>query len=328
MADIRNLKYTLHKYGDHELQRIGVWTWARPSGAQHSVPGDPYASTTKYWLVYIHGGIWRDPRKTHLQALPAFSILGGNSGNQARIAGFASIDYRLSPHPEFPQDEDTTPPNKLRNAKHPDHLSDVRSALAFLRREYGIGNREVEGETPYVLYGHSCGATLAMQVIMGGAEDEVGLEGRGEVPPPAGVVGLQGMYDLVGVNARFKGAYRDMIAGAFGDDEEVWKSVSPARFKGKFSQTWEGSEKGVVVLAHSPEDEWVDMAELDAMEARLKGEKDPAPLHVQAKRDLKGDHDEVAQNGGMVAGVLIETVGLLDMVAKLTKMTEEMLGLR
>ncbi|KAB5563080.1 Alpha/Beta hydrolase protein [Coniochaeta sp. 2T2.1] len=327
MNDTRNLKYTLHKYGDHDLQRVGVWNWARPSGAQHSVPGDPYASAAKYWFVYIHGGIWRDPRKTHLQALPAFSILGGNSGNQARIAGFASIDYRLSPHPEFPQDEGTTPANKLRNAKHPDHLSDVRSALAFLRREFKIGNRQGEGETPYVLYGHSCGATMALQVIMGGAEVEVSPE---SVPAPAGVVGLEGLYDLVGVNNRFKGAYTAMIAGAFGDDEEVWKRVSPARFEGKFSQTWEGSETGVVVLAHSPEDELVDMAELDAMEARLRGEKGQgqAPLHVQAKKDLKGNHDEVAQNGGMVAGVLIETVGLLDTVAKLTKMTEEMLGLR
>jgi hypothetical protein len=52
MNDTSDLKYTEHAYGtENELQRLGVWRWTRPSGAQHSVPGDPYASKTKYWLV-------------------------------------------------------------------------------------------------------------------------------------------------------------------------------------------------------------------------------------------------------------------------------------
>ncbi|OIW29714.1 alpha/beta-hydrolase [Coniochaeta ligniaria NRRL 30616] len=323
MSDTRNLKYTLHTYGtDNELQRLGVWRWIRPSAEQHSVPGDPDAPKTKYWLVYIHGGIWRDPRTTHLQAKSAITFLGAES-NRARIAGFASLDYRLSPHPEFPQDAATTPPAKLRVAKHPDHLADVRCALAFLRREYGVGHGE--GETPYVLYGHSCGATLAWQVVMG--VECGGPVGRDAVPMPAAVVGFQGMYDLVGLNRRFKGAYRDMIAGAFGDDEEVWKEVSPVHFKGKFSETWTGCEKGVAVLAYSPQDEWIDMPEIDGMEARLKEEAN-AGIHVQTRRDLTGGHDEVAESGRTVATVLVQSIAGLDNVARIWKMTEELMNER
>ncbi len=52
MHDTGNLKYTEHTYGtENELQRLGVWRWIRPSGAQHSVPADSDASKTKYWLV-------------------------------------------------------------------------------------------------------------------------------------------------------------------------------------------------------------------------------------------------------------------------------------
>lgn len=187
----------------------------------------------------------------------------------------------------------------------------MRSALAFLRREYKVGNGEEE--TPYVLYGHSCGATLAWQVVMG--FDDCG-PGGDEVPMPAAVVGFQGMYDLAGLNSRFGGAYRDMIAGAFGYDEEVWKDVSPARFAGKFSETWVGCEKRVALLAYSPEDEWIDMAEIDAMEARLKQEEQ-AGIRVQTRRDLTGAHDAVAEDGRTIADVLMESIAALDHVARI-----------
>lgn len=198
---------------------------------------------------------------------------------------------------------------KLRSAKHPDHLSDVRSALAFLRREYKIGNGE--GETPFVLYGHSCGATLAFQVAMG---FDCGPS-RDEVPMPVAVVGFQGMYDLAGLNERFDGAYREMIAGAFGDDEEAWKEVSPARFTGKFSETWVGPETSLAVLAYSPQDEWIDMPEIDAMEARLR-EEEKGGIRVETRRDLTGGHDAVAESGRTIANVLVRTIAGLDNLAR------------
>lgn len=194
----------------------------------------------------------------------------------------------------------------------------MRSALAFLRKEYRIGNEA--GETPYVLYGHSCGTTLALQVVMG---FDCGPS-KDEVPVPTAIVGFQGMYDLVGLNKRFKGAYREMIAGALGDDEEVWKTVSPAWHSRRFSETWSEVERGLITLAYSPEDEWVDMAEIDAMEDRLK--KDGAEaVHVQAKRDLKGGHDAVAESGRTVATVLVETIVGLDNLERVWKVMGETL---
>jgi kynurenine formamidase len=176
--------------------------------------------------------------------------------------------------------------------------------LAFLRREYRVG--EAEGETPYVLYGHSCGATLALQTVMG---IECGPN-KDEVPVPSAIVGLQGIYDLVGLNQRFNGAYREMIAGAFGDDEEAWKQVSPVRFTGKFSETWSESNKGLFMLAYSRADEWIDEAEIDAMEARLKEEQAP-PLYFRGRKDLRGGHDDVPEDGLAVGQVLTDTISEL-----------------
>merc|ERR1712000_728938 len=70
------------------------------------------------------------------------------------VAGFTSIDYRLSAHPDHPQDPANTPAASLRDARHPDHIRDVQSAIGFLKEEYGMGE-------DYVLIGHSAGATQA-----------------------------------------------------------------------------------------------------------------------------------------------------------------------
>jgi hypothetical protein len=146
--------------------------------------------------------------------------------------------------------------------------------------------------------------------------------GRAEVPVPSAVVGFQGMYDLVGLNRRFNGAYREMIAGAFGDDEEVWKRVSPAHFKGSYHESWSEAHRGVMMLAYSAEDEWIDVAEIDAMEKRAKtGE--PAPIHVRVRKDLKGGHDAVAEDGRAVAQVLVETVSHLLELYRMMKIAEE-----
>lgn len=216
------------------------------------------------------------------------------------MAGIASLSYRLSPHPRFPQDPATIPPSELRVARHPDHISDVRSALAFLRLEYGVGDEE----KPYILCGHSCGATLAFQVLMGLAASE-----NDQVPLPDAVVGIEGMYDMTGLNARFRDEYRGMISGAFGGDEDVWIQVSPACFRGSFRENWgDGVEKKTVVLAWSPDDLWIDMAEIDAMEKAL----DEDGVNVVAYRGLKGGHDEIWEDGTYVANILIRTIEELD----------------
>jgi hypothetical protein len=52
MNDTPNLKYTAHSYGEHELQRLGVWLWDYPLGAHNPVLGAPTDDNkTKYWFM-------------------------------------------------------------------------------------------------------------------------------------------------------------------------------------------------------------------------------------------------------------------------------------
>ena len=87
---------------------------------------------------------------------PAMEILSSNSSLQKSICGFASINYRLSPYLDHPQNPSTAD-DPARNAKHPDHVVDVSKALAFLENKYNISSG-------YLLVGHSAGATLAFQI--------------------------------------------------------------------------------------------------------------------------------------------------------------------
>lgn len=221
---------------------------------------------------------------------------------RGRVAGFASIDYRLSPHPRFPQDAAHTPAYQLRAARHPDHLADVRAALARLQREYGFGAGE------YVLLGHSAGATLAFQVIMAEADGPtLGL--------PACTVGFEGIYDLPGIVARYPiPLMREIVVGAFGSDEAAWRAPSPALFR-RWSSAWTGGRATrLAVLAYSPDDEGVDGAEIDAMERALR-EDDGDAVRLLVYRDLAGRHDEVREDGRGIARVLAQALAELDRLA-------------
>ncbi|KAH6648859.1 Alpha/Beta hydrolase protein [Truncatella angustata] len=293
-----NLSYEVHHYAkDHELQRVGVWK--TPDATQ---------GTTSPWVIYIHGGAWRDFRIDHTTFKPTIdAILSSSSGTKSSssspppsssppIAGFASIDYRLSPHPSFPQDPATTPAAAYRNASHPDHLDDVWSALALLQRTYGFGG-------DYVLVGHSAGATLALQLLMGSA--------AGAAPPPSSgvelpraVVGLEGIYDLQGLVDRLGPAYAELFIGAFGDASH-WAAVSPVRFAKSFRSGWEGGE--LVVLGWGPDDELIDGPEIEGMARRLDEDK----VRTVVFKDLKGTHDGMWQDGRPFAEVILRTLGAL-----------------
>lgn len=242
----------------------------------------------------------------------------GLAAGSKHIAGFASLNYRLSPHPAFPQDRETTAPSHLRVARHPDHLRDVQAALLLLHEKFGVGAAGM----PYVLYGHSAGATLALQVVMGEgaipAGDGAAASGGAAVvsapagiPMPVAVVGFEGVYDLRGLNDRKGGAYGTLWAGAFGPDERGWDVASPARFRGGFKERW-GKAGKLVVLAYSPEDELVDMGEIDAMEKTLREDG----VHILTYRDLKGGHDEVVVDGRYVARVMDQTIEELHRLEK------------
>ncbi|CAI7610414.1 unnamed protein product [Penicillium glandicola] len=299
-------------YGQvHNLQTIAVTTLApRKDG---------------YWVIFIHGGAWRDPTVTSAAFNATESILRGSG---LPIAGFASISYRLSAHPNHPQDPGNTAPKDFQDAKHPDHIRDVESALALLQNTYDFGTR-------YILAGHSCGATLAFQTVMGavsGHREEAststtyspdnstaiisGSPGPLPLPltaQPTAIVGVAGIYDLRRLRDTHAdiSAYQEFIEGAFGADEMLWDGVSPAHITG--SRGVEGGWKSgrLAVLAQSKDDELVDGSQVEVMKEAL-GNWEKTDAHIPAQElshgdrrlrvlSISGAHDEAWEKGVQLA---------------------------
>jgi hypothetical protein len=85
-------------------------------------------------------------------------------GPLSNIAGFASLNYRLSTPPPLPQfAEFMEPENPARNVKHPAHLNDVIAAFSYPQRTYEFGNN-------YILVGLAVALLLLFKFPM-----EVGL---------------------------------------------------------------------------------------------------------------------------------------------------------
>lgn len=190
----------------------------------------------------------------------------------------------------------------------------MRAAIAFLQRRYGFGDR-------YVLAGHSCGGFMAYQVLLG-AEFAAGGEGEWEggeeaeeeegweiiaspspspsLTPPQAVFGIEGIYDLAGLNARFQDSYTEFLSGAFGPPSPSWDAVSPMKCASsrRYGDLFPG---GLAVLGHSPDDELVDMPEADGMAARLRRD---GVKEVWLDKGLKGTHDGVWGDGREVARVV------------------------
>ncbi|KAJ9273102.1 hypothetical protein DTO212C5_687 [Paecilomyces variotii] len=286
-----------HYYAqDHALQKVSVSIIPR---------NNPAEEDTGYWVIYIHGGAWRDPTVTLSSFDLTQSILLKSTTVQEKkkISAFASIEYRLSPHPNFPQDPHTTPAREVRRAQHPDHIHDVRAAITFLQTKYGFGDR-------YILTGHSCGATLAFQTVMDNLPGVDTDSDAMRLIKPKAIVGVEGIYDLRLLRDNYKryDAYQEFLAGAFGPDEDLWDVVSPARASSSSSssgiqRSW--AEGKLVILAHSVDDELVDFAQVDAMYDGLKawgGEGNER--RVVTLRDLHGLHNEVWSAGEELARVI------------------------
>lgn len=287
-----SLTYTCRRYGEHALQRVGIWQHHAPQEAQQGVsPGR--------WILYIHGGAWRDPRRTLDDFVPSMQhLLALRDTCPLAVGGFASIDYRLSPSAAAPQDPAETPASELRSARHPDHILDVRAALGLLAAEHGLGDG-------YVLVGHSAGATLALQLLMGVAALDAPDKHQRPVPLPGAVIAIAGIYDLAGLDTRHGGAYTGFMSSAFGADREAWRTVSPACFSGSFKDNWPG--RGYALLAHSPDDILIDGPEMDAMAAKLAADG----VDVCLARDLVGEHDFVWQDGTQVTRLVGQVLGRL-----------------
>lgn len=244
--------------------------------------------SNRLWIVYIHGGAWRDP-EIDASSFDTTRDLLLRSAIAAKIAGYASINYRLSPYPSHPTNP-SNPSDPARNVRHPDHINDVLTAILFLQERYNFNDR-------YILVGHSCGATLASQVAMKrywGSQYESTLALELNVEPPIAIVGLAGIYDLSMFVSLHKDqpVYEEIVQNAFGSAD--WHTVSPMH--AEFDESWPDGK--LVVIAHSDGDALVERAEAEAMMKALHVQGwDASGQRTVNWLDLKGDHDEIWQSG-------------------------------
>ena len=274
------------------------------------------APTKRSFCSYIHGGAWRDPRKTKSGIQPALSRLLPPAAPATQIAGIASLNYRLSPHPNFPIKPGDEADAAARTARHPQHVNDVIDALRWLKENWGVR------DGGYVLVGHSCGGTLAMQVVMSGGrkwsqEDKETREGNGEegkTPMPRAIVPVEAISDLLALVASHvtEPFYEELTIAAFGREKKVWEVASPVNGTyGLEKGLWRGGR--LAVLAHSKEDELVEWEQCNLLLKVLKkqGWKEKGSEKAEDEKsreepevvvlELKGKHDEVWERGEQLA---------------------------
>lgn len=297
------------------LQTLDVWlpnpTSTTTTPSPSTLPHHPGT-----WIIYIHGGAWRDPAITAASFTAAATslLLHSSSASSSTsptkpIAGLISLNYRLSPHPSHP-----SPGDPSRQAAHPDHIADVLAALSFLHRLRIFG----EGER-WILAGHSCGATLAFQAVMSPTRWGLSSEGY-SFPKPAAIVGFNGLYDLAGFvahppagYAHLREGYREFTEGAFGGDGGVWRAVCPTTAAAGWVGEWvEGlgreGEKAQVVLVQSLEDTLVPGEQLEGLRVVLEREGEKVVVGVE---EAGGDHNEIWEEGGRMGEILWKVAGRL-----------------
>ncbi|KAI7206892.1 hypothetical protein KC333_g9506, partial [Hortaea werneckii] len=262
----QNVKYSNRS----ALNTLDYYIPRRPSTADHQL-----------WIIYIHGGAWRDPEIDSTSFVQAQNLLL-QSREIDQIAGFASINYRLSPYPSHPHSP-SDPSDPARNAHHPDHLNDILDALRHLQDTFSFGTR-------YLLVGHSCGATLAFQAAMMQHQHHHHQQSNSSpltspdavvVPPPLALLAIEGLYDLPALVAYHSDSpiYQHLITNAFGPNPQDWTRASPTTLsttsptqlphhhhQQQATQTW----PNLIVLAHSRQDELVEWQQVDLMHAALK----------------------------------------------------------
>ncbi|KAF2199019.1 alpha/beta-hydrolase [Delitschia confertaspora ATCC 74209] len=267
-----------------KLQTLDIWL---PRPLSESSPGQTV------WIVYIHGGAWRDPAQTSQCILPTLKHLfpsSNHSGSKSldHIAGIASINYRLSPYESHPTDPSSTD-DASRNVRHPEHLRDVAKAMEWLRVNYRVGQRfkyfydfdkdmaamraeEDSKSYGWIGIGHSCGATLWLQYIskipfLIGCTPILGLRT---------LILLEGIYDFPGLleyhsppqcPPEVAKIYKDFIGGTFGLDPAYWRLPSPAHAPYGFGEESMGES---MVLCHSDEDELVEWGQVESLVRRLR----------------------------------------------------------
>ncbi|KAH8652798.1 Alpha/Beta hydrolase protein [Tricladium varicosporioides] len=236
------------------------------------------------WIIYIHGGAWRDPMVDSRSFEPVVAMLE-NSPLKDSISGFASINYRLSPYPTHPESP-SKPEDPSRNVHYPDHLLDIGRALSYLDEKYKIDNK-------YMLVGHSAGATMAFELHNSYFPEK-------SLPQASCVLGVAGIYNFEKFVENHKEilAYKELMENAF-PDKSLWdKASTTSRLPGK--ALWEMAKQ--IVISHSEEDELVENEQASLMLDRA------SVVHNASQRvhglKASGKHDEIWESGSILAGII------------------------
>lgn len=319
-----------HQYAqDHILQSYELYIPDQES-PHLSQPQDK-----KFWVVFVHGGYFRDDSVTAASFHPALSILTKPPKSHLQnlikpsedqeditpyVAGYASINYRLSPRPtKSPQDPHTTPGYELRNAAWPDHIHDVLAAIAHLQLKHGFGQR-------YLLVGHSVGATMTLLSTLASSKTFTNMAGSKPLPriePPMAALGVSGIYDFGLLHESFPD-YAELTNNAIHNPRDV-ALASPASYSlAEYQDTWaqKDTRKRVLILAHSRDDGLVDWKQVEAMAAVFAASPtsqktagvQPAPssdsFAVQVV-ETKGKHDDIWGHGTELARAIRIGIGAL-----------------
>ncbi|EXJ74168.1 uncharacterized protein A1O5_02462 [Cladophialophora psammophila CBS 110553] len=305
---------TRHQYAlDNILQSYELYV----PELDHSHLADP--SGKKYWIVFVHGGYFRDPTVTSSSFYPALDhLVSGKTDHHHNpfkhdehvpavtpyVAGYALLNYRLSPHPDkSPQDPSKTPAYELRNAKWPDHIHDILTAIAHLQTKFGFGER-------YLLVGHSVGATMAVLSTIA-AQRSFSHAGPSKLPkiePPMAVLGVSGIYDFPLLHESFTdyiGLTRNAIPNEADD-----VLASPARYDvNDYVDIWAaaGKKKRALVIGHSKDDGWVDWKQVEAMEKVFGG---GSAINCKVS-ELKGQHNDIWEKGTELARAIAQAVDIM-----------------
>lgn len=301
---------TRHQYSpDNILQSYDILIPDRQSQGEHGL-----------WIVYIHGGYFRDPKVDSTSIKPSIEYLEtgrvtsdstpsnsrANSRNNSRrpsasesdtaatgsearhkIKGYASINYRLSPHPAYPQDLLQTPPYTLNNAQYPDHLTDVLAALKHFQTHHP------EVGTNYILAGHSVGATLALLALLK-------LHDKG-LHCPKTVIGLSGIYDFEAIH-RSNSDYRYITGNAMATTQ--FGEASPAQKPlDKYQHEWKAPIKNFLI-AHSHDDGLVPWGQVELVDQLFQPSQD-----INTKvLELHGTHNDIWAKGEELARAIEKAV--------------------
>lgn len=290
--------------GSGILQHIRRHQYASDNILQsYDVLVPPQEPSTRPWIIYIHGGYFRDPKVDSTSLKPAISLIEESPAHdklRSQIGGYASLNYRLSPHPGHPQDPSSTPSYTLNAARWPNHIDDVIAALQHLQDHYPASRN-------YVLVGHSVGTTLAFLAVLRSA--------AANVAPPAAVVGTSGIYDFVSIH-KTNPDYESLTKNAM--TPEQYREASPALYAAEdYDQRWglahETMEDGlsksnrVVLLAHSRDDGLVVWDQMDEMYGVLASS---SKLQI-ARLELHGKHDEIWKNGAELVRAIKKVIEML-----------------